>query len=135
MDEILIFLLNRGFFLYKELGFRFVDSRYSTSFGGDSFVVLTNDRVRFRIIRDRSQLFGDFQPVEQMGKERWFSIDVVRHRVTGEGDCSSELNDGNVAFIRERISDIEEVFSSAHVSASLKELAKLEKRRAKEMFG
>jgi hypothetical protein len=135
MDEILAFLLNRASFLYKELGFRFVDSRYSTSFGGDSLLVLTNDKIRFRIVRDRSQLFGDFQSAAPMPKDKWFSIDVVRHRLTGESECPSELDDENMSFLRNQIGEIEKLFVESNLASTCNELRKLEAERAKKLFG
>ena len=124
MDEILAFLLNRASFLYKELGFRFVDSRYSTSFGGDSLLV-----------RDRSQLFGDFQSAAPMPKDKWFSIDVVRHRLTGESECPSELDDENMTFLRNQIGEIEKLFVESNLASTCNELRKLEAERAKKLFG
>lgn len=135
MDEILSFLLKHASFLYKELDFRFVDSSYSSSFGGDSFLVLANDKLRFRIIRDRSQIFGDFQSAVAIPKEKWFSIDIVRHRLTGESECPSELDAENVAFLQKGIKDVEALFEKSRLSATSKELHKLEVERAKKLFG
>ncbi len=135
MDEILLFLLNSASFLYKELGFRFADSRYSTSFGGDSWLVLNNEKIRLRIVRDRSQLFCDVQSIEPMPKSKWFSIDVVRHHLTGECECPSELNAGNVAFLRNRIHDIEKLFAKSNLPLTCRKLHELEAERAKNLFG
>jgi hypothetical protein len=92
MDEILEFLLRHCSFLYKDLGFRFVDSQCSKSFGGDAFLILASDKVRFRFVRDRGQLFADFQEPTSGAKAEWFSIDIVRKHLTGESDYKAEMN-------------------------------------------
>jgi hypothetical protein len=135
MDEILRFLLYHGSFLYNDLGLRFVDSRVSKSFGGDSWLILANDRVRFRMVRDRAQLFADFQMATSAARDEWFSIDIVRKYLTTESGYCPELNSENAEFLRERWSDIEELFGENAITDTRKHLHRLEAERAKKMFG
>jgi hypothetical protein len=135
MDEILNFLLHQASFLYKEFGFRFVDSQVSKSFGGDAFLVLATEKLRFRLVRDRGQLFGDFQDAAYSSKNEWFSIDIVRKRVTGEADYFPELNSDNAAFLRNHFGAIEKLFDKATLVETRKQLHKLETERARKLFG
>lgn len=134
MDEILRFLLQHGSFLYKEFGFRFVDSQVSNAFGGDAFLILAKDTVRLRLVRDRGQLFADFQETPSNGKE-WFSIDIVRKYIAKEHEYFSELDSNNAKFLRERLPDIEAAFRPATFDKIRREFQKLEKERAKSLFG
>src|SRR5688500_11023234 len=109
MDEILQFLLVHASFLYKEFGFRFVDSRVSSSFG-DAWLILANETMRFRLVRDRDQLFGDFQASTSSGKGEWFSVDIVRQHLTGEREYFSVLDSNNAEFLRARLTDIQKLF-------------------------
>lgn len=135
MDEILRFLLYHGSFLYNDLGLRFVDSRVSKSFGGDSWLILANDRVRFRMVRDRAQLFADFQMATSAARDEWFSIDIVRKYLTNESGYCPELSSENAEFLRERWSDIEELFGENAITDTRQHLHRLEVERAKKMFG
>jgi hypothetical protein len=135
MDEILQFLLIHASFLYKEFGFRFVDSRVSSSFGGDAWLVLANETIRFRLVRDRGQLFGDFQEATSNSNAEWFSIDIVRQHLTGESQLFSELDSNNADFLRNRLSDIQQLFKQEVLSDTKKSLHKLEAKRAKQLFG
>ncbi|OWU65928.1 MAG: hypothetical protein CBB60_002165 [Armatimonadetes bacterium Cent15-Ar3] len=135
MDEILEFLLRHCSFLYKDLGCRFVDSQCSKSFGGDALLILASDKVRFRFVRDRGQLFADFQGPTAGTDDEWFSIDIVRKHLTGESEYHSEMNPENIAFLKERFSEIEGLFQPSSLTATRKQLHKLEAERAKRLFG
>jgi len=135
MDDILEFLVRYGSFLYKDMSCRFVDSQVSSSFGGDAFLILATDKVRFRLVRDRGQLFGDFQEVSAVPNDEWFSIDIVRKHLTGEPGYYSELNSENAVFLKEHFRSIENLFESSSLTETQKQLHKLEAERAKELFG
>jgi len=135
MDEILEFLLKHGSFLYKEKGCKFVDSRCSNSFGGDALLVLASDKIRFRLVRDRSQLFADFQEVDPLSDDEWFSIDIVRKHLTGELEYQSEMTPENAKFVRENFEEIESLFDPTCLTVTRKQLHKLEAERAKKLFG
>lgn len=133
MDEILDFLREHGAFLCGE-GYEIEDSLVADSFG-DAYVVLQSDRLRLRLVRDRGQLFLDFQGLEREREADWFSIDIVRRWLTGVAQVSAELDEGSAVFLEERLADIESQFSGAHLSLTEKALRTLEGQRAKEVFG
>ncbi len=135
MTEILRFLTDWLAFLYARGRFWFVDSGVSTSFGGDAYLVLESDAMRIRLIRDRAQLFMDFQARGDDGEMDWYSIDVVRRLLTGERQETAELSPDYARFLEEHVDEIERRFSPAEMPATRKALKDLEKRRAKELFG
>jgi hypothetical protein len=135
MTEILRFLIDSLAFLYTSGRFRFADSGTSTSFGGDAFLVLASDGLRVRLVRDRGQLFMDFQSAEETGEMDWYSIDVVRRLLTGERQESAELSQEYAAFLEAHLDEIERRFAGDGFAVTRRELKDLEKRRAKELFG
>jgi len=135
MSEILRFLLKYCAFLYETGRFKFVDSGVSPSFGGDAFLVLASDALRMRFVRDRGQLFMDFQSIHHESEKDWYSIDVVQRLVTGERQASAELNEGYVAFLHDHLDDIERLFATQRLRETVMALQKLERARANELFG
>ena len=135
MKDILQFLMAYCSFLYENNRFKFVDSRVASSFGGDAFLVLASDSLKIRFVRDRGQLFLDFQSLQHGKEADWFSIDVLHRLVTGEKQESAELTGDYASFLRENLEEIESRFSSDRLTDTVKELRKLEQTRAKELFG
>jgi hypothetical protein len=134
MTEILRFLVEHLEFLYAPDRFRFVDSRTSASFGGDAFLVLASDVLRIRLVRDRGQLFMDFQAAAEHDGRDWFSIDVVRRLLTGERQDTAELSPEYARFLEEHLDEIEKRFSEEELANTRKALKELERIRAKELF-
>jgi len=135
MDEILTLLVGRCSFLYKDRGCRFSDSKVFESFGGDAWLTLSTNYLRLKFVRDRGQIFLDFQRVSDKGDKFCYSIDIVRQFVTGEKGCSSELNPGNVDFLKTRFAEIEELFSSKDFLKIRNQLDELKRLRSKDLFG
>jgi len=135
MDELLQFLLQHGSFLYKEYGCKFIDSRVSKSFGGDAYLILATDKVRFRMVRDRAQLFGDFQKPGSTAEDEAFSIDIIRMHITGEADYNTSLNTKNAMFVKDHFRNIENMFDSGSFLETRKQLNYLKAERAKKLFG
>ena len=135
MNEILKFLMKYCSFLYETNRFKFVDSLVSSSFGGDSLLVLASDTLRLRFVRDRGQLFLDVQSAHQKDKKRWYSIDLVWRLITGEKRQSAELNEDYAAFLRDHLDEIERRFSAHSVKETAEALGKFEQIRAKDLFG
>ena len=134
MTEILLFLVEYLAFLYAPDRYRFVDSRTSAGFG-DAYLDLESDALRVRLVRDRSQLFMDFQSVGQHGDRDWYSIDIVRELVTGERQTTAELSADYAGFLEQHLDEIERRFSDEELPATVPALKALQDERAKEMFG
>jgi hypothetical protein len=135
MDKILSFLLSHCSFLYKRYHLTFTDSMVSDSFGGDGYLVLESRNLRLRITCDRGQLFLDFQPKPEHRRRSWFSLDIVRKFLTSEEEYYSLLDSENATFLKSNYERIEEVFLPSNVEGSIRELRKLERMRAKHLFG
>jgi hypothetical protein len=133
MEEILRYLMKHCSFLYSPNQFRFVDSGSSESFG-NAFLVLEHEELRLQFVKDRDQIFLDFQPTRKKHKSEWFSIDIVKQMVTGEIEPSAEMDSEKAKFLKTNLDEIEQLFSTANIEGTIKKLKELERARAKRLF-
>ncbi len=115
MTEILEFLVRYCAFLWSKGRYRITESEAAASFGGDAYLIVSSDKLRMRFVRDRGQLFLDFQEFAAAGKEDWYSIDLLYRIVMGERRESSILNEEYAAFLREFLDKIESLFADGSV--------------------
>jgi hypothetical protein len=136
MQDLLEHLVRYWSFLWVSARYRITDSRTSTQFGGDAYLVVASDALRLRFVRDRGQLFLDLQPPWAGKTAEWYSVDLVYRLVTSRRRESAELDEDYVALVRDRLAEIESLFSNKESFEATKvELDKLKKTRTKEMFG
>jgi hypothetical protein len=131
MDDLLRFTIAHFSYLYNELGFRFIDSSVQ---GTNAALVLENQDLRIRLIRDRDQVFVDFQGQQENPKKKWYSFGVVRQLLSGQIG-SEEIDADKARFIREHFRRIEVLFSSASRAETERLLQGIERDRAKRLFG
>jgi hypothetical protein len=139
MTEILRFLAAHFGCLFapEEDGpgrYKLVDSETVSSFG-NAYVVVASDRLRLRFVRDRSQLFLEFQPSTEEADDSWYSTDVIYRLLTGERQDSAELTESYARFVCENLDEIEGRFAPNRRLETIERLKDLERRRAKELFG
>jgi hypothetical protein len=132
MKRILNYLATAGAFLYEENGCVISDSEYVDAFGGTGSVTLSNDTIQLKFWLERDRLFMDIRGVA--GK-KWCSMDIVTELFTGHTSETAEMNQYNTQFLMERFAEIQDRFSSAEIGLMESECDRLEKKRAKEMFG
>jgi hypothetical protein len=132
MNELLTYLIARLSFLYNEYGARFINSQVR---GPHALLVLQADNIRLRLVRDRSQLFVDFQSSEGSSADDWFSFDMVRQLLTGTIVDSAEMDDEKAQFIHDNFSAIVEAFSAAKREQTENKLHEYERARAERLFG
>ena len=135
MNEILRFLLTHCSFLYETNRFKFVDSEVAPGFGGDAFLVLASEVLRLRFVRDRGQLLLGFQSIHERSEMDWYSVELIQQLLTGDKPRSAVLSDAYAMFLRSHLTEIEERFSKESLADTLRNLRKLERLRAKELFG
>lgn len=111
MNEILAFLIRYCSYLWAQGRYRFTDSGAAASFGGDAYVTIESINLRMRFVRDRGQVFLDFQEIGASEKDAWYSIDLVRRLLTGERQDSAEMSEDHARFLQESLPDIERMFS------------------------
>ena len=116
MNKLLEFLMTNFSCLYNDLGCRFADSQVR---GPDAVLVFESDDLRIRFVRDRSQIFADFQSNRRDARNRWYSFGVVRQLLTGDVGGSEELDSNKTIYIRQHFSEIKNLFSKAPDTASV----------------
>lgn len=132
MNELLQFIMRHFSFLYNELGARFADSQVR---GPDALLVLEVGGLRLRFVRDRDQIFLDFQHARLPRSDDWFSFDVVRQLVTGTIHDDAVMDDAKAGFVQANIEEISSAFSKARHQATENTLHQYEAARAKRLFG
>lgn len=132
MEEILQYLKERCFFLYSPNKFQIVETDSSESFG-NALVILEDEDIRLQFVRDRDQLFLDFQPTSY--RKEWFSIDIVMQLVTGNIEPSATMDSKKVEFLNSNLDEIKRLFSPPELENTIKEMKNLERSRAKRLFG
>ena len=97
-------------FLFSPFQFRIIKSLSSESFG-NALLILEHEDLSIQIVKDRDQIFLDFQPSSKKGKLNWFSIDIVKQMITGNIESSAEMNPQNIEFLKNNLAKIEQLFS------------------------
>jgi hypothetical protein len=120
-------------FLFSPFQFRIIESQSSVSFG-NAEVILKHEDLLLKIVKDRDQIFLDFQPSSKKGKLNWFSIDIVKQMITGKVEPSAEMNPRNIEFLKNNLAKIKQLFLKENTPDNIKELKKLERKRAKRLF-
>ena len=132
MNELLNFLISHFAFLYDSFGAQFVGSQVH---GSNATLVLESADIRLRFVRDRGQLFLDFQSSHYQCKDEWFSYDVVQQLITKEVEDSALLDEKKANFIKHNFQNIAEAFSKINCHETEKTLHEYEKARATRLFG
>ena len=135
MTLILTFIAAHMGFLWDGARYRITGSDVTTSNGGDALLLVESAELRLRFVRDRGQLFLDFQPSFSSLEDAWFSIDLVRRLHTGQREQTAEMDVGYADFVREHLLLIERQFAAADWPTTRKALQELKVKRAKELFG
>ena len=132
MSELLTYLVTRLSFLYNDYGARFVDSQVR---GPHAAIVLEAGPLRLRLVRDRSQIFVDFQSAENPSEDDWFSFDMIRQLLTGEVVDSAQMDDDKAQFIHDHFQEIVEAFQPTKRKETERKLHEYERARAERLFG
>lgn len=135
MVELLKVLAEWLSFFFADNRYRLVDSQASESFG-NAVIEFASDTLRWRLVRDRSQIFLDCRPVKGKYKEwEWYSADILIRLLTGNRVESAVLTQEMAVWFGKNLSEIEARFSENRLAETLRELKKLEHLRSKELFG
>jgi len=134
MAELLRILADWLIFFFDDNRYRLVYSEVGSTYG-DALVELTSDRIRWRLVRDRSQVRLICQPVEGTYKKwDWFSIDLLMRLITGSPPNSAMLTPEVAQWLSVHLTEIEERFANNRLPETIRELRHMERVRAKEIF-
>jgi hypothetical protein len=133
MEEILQYLKKHCSFLYSPYKFQIVESQSSESFG-NALVILEDEDLSLQFVKDRDQLFLDFQPTSKKHKKEWFSIDIVKQLITGNIEPSAEMDSEKIEFLKTHLDEIKRLFARNILENTIRKLKELERARAKRLF-
>ncbi len=133
MAEILKALSDWLLFFFAEDRYRLVDSSVSRSMGNAS-VTFVSDKLRWRLVRDRSQLFLDCRP-EKGHDDLWYSVDLFMRLFDDKAPESAVLTQEMSVWVEQKLPWIEEAFSEEKSQHTISDLKVLKRQRAKELFG
>ncbi len=132
MNKLLEFIIAHFGYLYDELDCRFADSQVH---GPNAVLVFEVEELRLRFVRDRSQIFVDFQNRRRGSRNPWFSFGVVRQLITGEIGGSEEMDAEKALYIHRQFSEIKSAFADVNAKETEITLKKLEHERGERLFG
>lgn len=122
MDNLLLFIINNCSFLYKEYGFKFIDSNVSESFDNASFI-MKNTSLCLRFINERERISLEFGFVNK-GKIDWYDIDIIRLYLTNKSRGTANLDPDNILFLAKQISKIQSIIYDTEIKHQLSDLKK-----------
>lgn len=135
MAELLRILADWLTFFFDGNRYRLVHSETTESFG-NALIEFSSDVLKWRLVRDRLQIFLECRPLHRKLKSyEWFSTDILFHWITGRRLDSSMLTEEVSKWLGANLEEIEKRLSAERIDQSLLELKELERIRTKEMFG
>ena len=135
MSELLRVLREWLLFFFADNRYRLIHSQVGPSFD-DALVEFASNTLRWRLVQDRSQIFLNCRPVEGRYKDwEWYSADVLIRLITGQRVESAVLTQDLAHWFETNLAEIEERFSGECLQETRRKLKKLERLRAKELFG
>lgn len=118
-------------FLQQDHGFRWEDQDNSELLGC-SFVVLTSDDFRLRIVTDRGAASIDIS-APCAGAE-WFDLDLVGVLIRGGDVLESREPKELVSLLSQEYSRVRDLFCPERIESTREKLNLLERERAKKVF-
>ncbi len=135
MAELLRVLREWLLFFFSDDRYRLVHSQVGPSFD-DALIEFASSTLRWRLVQDRSQILLNCRPAEGRYKDwEWYSSDVLIRLLTGQRVDSAVLTEDIAIWFSDNLSEIEQRFSAERLEETRRELKRLEKLRAKELFG
>lgn len=135
MGELLKVLAEWLSFFFVDGRYRLVNSEVGATYG-DAFIEFASDKLRWRLVRDRSQISLSCRPVHGNLKDwDWFSTDILIRLITGHRVESALLTEEVAKWLHIHLSEIEERFEANRLEQTIRDLKHLERIRAKELFG
>lgn len=132
MNELLKFIILHFSFLYNDYDARFVDSKVDRS---NALLTMELGELKLRFVRDKSQVFLDFQGRSGTDQNNWFSYDVVQQHITKVVLDDACVDGKKAKVLQQHIGEIVAMFSGDELNNTEAALRQLERERAKRMFG
>lgn len=123
------------------LNFFFINNRYRLDHSqvgpssNDALIEFVSGTLRWRLVRDRSQVLLSCRPSKKGYKEsEWYSADIIIRFITEQKVDSAVLTQDMAAWFERNLSEIEQRFSTEQLDVTIAALKRLEQLRSKEHF-
>lgn len=136
MKTLLDFLLRYFDFLYLNPQYRITDSTSSGSATINASLTLTGPVISWDLSNDRGQITFAVAPTQfARSPDNWFRLSLIRQYLDDYDETNVVSPVETVAWTRDNIGRIEELFSDTAVARSCDELIALAKSLAIKYFG
>lgn len=135
MKTLLEFYLRYFDFLYLDPRYRITNSRTAGVAAINASLTLTGPALSWLIANDRGQMQFHVAPTKLNAPENWFRMPIIRQYLDGYDETNQVSPEETVAWIRDNLGRIEELFSDSPAGKSCKALAELENANAIKYFG
>ncbi|ORA85355.1 hypothetical protein K3U93_00130 [Mycobacterium malmoense] len=136
MKTLLEFFLQYFDFLYLDPRYRITDSKTSGSQTINASLTLTGPLISWDLFNDRGQMGFAIAPTQLAeSPDNWFRLSLVRQYLDDYDETNFVSPPATVAWVRDNLGRIEELFSDAKAARSCEELLTLAKSLANKYFG
>ncbi|MGB8792118.1 MAG: hypothetical protein WCD33_11460 [Mycobacterium sp.] len=135
MKSLLEFFLKYFDFLYLNRRYHITDSRTTGAETINASLTVTGPTISWQVTNDRGQILFHLAPTKLATPENWFRASIIRQHLDGFDERNAISPVEAVAWMRDNISRIEELFSDSSAARSCKELTALENANADKYWG
>ncbi|WP_081968258.1 hypothetical protein [Mycobacterium kyorinense] len=135
MKTLLEFYLKYFDFLYLDPHYRITNSRTGGVATINASLTLTGPLLSWQLANDRGQMQFYVAPTKLNAPENWFRLPVIRQHLDGYDETNRVPAEETVAWIRDNLGRIEDLFSDSSAVQSCKAVTELENANAIKYFG
>ncbi|MGB6206620.1 hypothetical protein [Mycobacterium sp.] len=135
MEELLEFYLKYFSFLYLDPNYHITDSSTDGSATINASLTATGPLLSWQLTNNLGQIRIDIAPTKLSSPGNWFRISIIRQYLDGYDEQSPVSPGDAVAWVRDNLSRIEELFSDSSATASCTALTELENANAIKYWG
>lgn len=135
MKTLLEFYLQYLDFIYLDPEYRITNSKTTGSATINASLTLTGPTLTWQIANDRGQIQFAVSPTGMSSPENWFRAPIVRQYLDGHDEEKVISPAETVAWIRDNVGRIKDLFADSSVVHSCEKLAALEEGNALKYWG
>lgn len=136
MTTLLQFYLQYLSFLYLDSRYHITDSTTSGNTSINASLTVTGPLLKWLIANDRGQIEFTIAPTRLAAvRDNWFRASLIRQYLDNYDETNRVSPEAMVAWIRDNVERIEELFNDSRADQSCEELLNLAKLLANKYFG
>ncbi len=135
MKSLLEFFLKYFDFLYLNRHYHITDSTTAGAQTINASLTVTGPTISWQITNDRGQILFNLAPTKLAAPENWFRASIIRQHLDGFDERNPISPVEAVAWMRDNISRIEDLFSDSSAAQACQDLTALENANADKYWG